>query len=214
MRSFFIVTLLTILSLTTSSQNSNNFNFYNYTFSADSLSGFDEPAVSTKALAESNFGKEYKIYMYNAKRDFIIQKYNLVRVARKETINFAPPVYAASVLPSSGACNNDDFEDAQSNPGMQVGGVVNGWSIFQDFGANYCSPLASGPATNYTVYNSVIIDPFMIAPTNTIGSYFDATSLTQPSGSCFIRLNDATAGAKVVRASKTYTIAPSNALFR
>jgi hypothetical protein len=54
----------------------------------------------------------------------------------------------------------------------------------------------------------------MIAPSNTVSSYFDANSATQPSGNCFIRLNNANAGAKVIKLSKSYIVGSTNNLFR
>lgn len=187
-----------------------------YVFPADSVAGFDEPAASAAALANGCYGREFKVFMYREKRKFIIEKYNLVVAQPVEINNFAAPSYnfKSASMPSSGSCNNEDFEDAQANGGPQVGGTVNGWSLFGGTSANYCNPIANNATTNYTVYNSAIIDPIMQAPNNTVASYFDATNVNQPAGSCFIRLNNAAAGAKVVRASKTYTINPNNALFR
>ncbi|MDX2173135.1 MAG: hypothetical protein SFY56_08450, partial [Bacteroidota bacterium] len=199
----------------------------NYIFSEDSILGFDEQAASAVALSNAFYGEEFKYFMYGEKRNFIINKYNIKSPAKKteEVVpfpaKFGPPSNIAnksmSTLPSSGACTNDDFEDAQSNPGPQVGGVVNGWSLFGGVGSvasNFCTPSATGATNLYVVYNAPTVDAIMTAPNNTITSYFDATSLTQPAGNCFIKLQDATAGASVTRLSKTYTISPSNALFR
>jgi gliding motility-associated-like protein len=187
-----------------------------YVFPSDSLTGFDEQAASASALENGAFGKEFKVFMYREKRNFIIQKYGIKVIQPVEINNFTPPVYnyKLSSMPSSGACNNEDFEDATSNNGPQVGGVVNGWSLFGGTGANYCSPVANGATSTYTVYNAPTIDNIMVAPNNTVASYFDANNVNQPAGSCFIRLNNANAGGKVIRASKTYTINPNNALFR
>lgn len=188
----------------------------NHVFDADSLSGFDEQAASASALENACYGNEFKVFMYKSKRKFILEKYNISVVREKEIINFgtSPIQYGKAMMPSSGACNNDDFEDATSNPGPQLGGVVNGWTLFGGTNADYCFPFANGTTATYTVFNAPTIDPIMTVPNNTVSSYFDANSFSQPAGSCFIRLNNASAGAKVIRASKTYTVSSNNAVFR
>ena len=198
-----------------------------YIYTNDSIAGFDEQAASAAAIENAIYGQEFKYFMYEEKRKFVIQKYNIKSPVQKvSSIVPFPAKYGAPsgipnksmfTLPSSGACTNDDFEDAQSNPGPQIGGVVNGWSLFGGVGSgpsNFCTPSATGATGQYVVYNAPTIDAIMIAPNNTVSSYFDATSITQPAGNCFIKLQDATAGASVTRLSKTYTISPTNALFR
>ncbi|MCW3076414.1 MAG: hypothetical protein JWO32_1023, partial [Bacteroidetes bacterium] len=214
----FLLMIVTVTKLT--GQNSENDFKTAYIFSSDSLNGFDEQSASAMALANACYGKEFKVFMNREKRRFIINKYNIHIPAQQEVINYTPSVSDApvsngkSMVLSSGSCNNDDFEDAQTNAGPQVGGVVNGWAIFGGSTANYCAPSANGSTNTYTVFNSMTIDPIMIAPNNTIASYYDANSFNQPAGSCFIRLNNDIAGSKVVKASKTYTISPNNAVFR
>ena len=48
-----------------------------YIFSGDSIAGFDEAGNSAIALSERLYGIEYKFFMYNQKRAFVKQKYNL-----------------------------------------------------------------------------------------------------------------------------------------
>jgi gliding motility-associated-like protein len=189
----------------------------NYFFATDSIDGFDE--VSAKAIALENklFGQEFKYFMYEQKRLFVKEKFNL-RTTYPDYHPVAPfSSRLNSALPSSGACNNDDFEDQTGLAGPNIGGPVAGWTLFGGVGsvaANFCTPSALAATANYTVFNAPIIDPIMTAPNNTVFSYFSATSLTQPAGSSFIRLNNQSAGAKVVRLSKTYNVSPSNAIFR
>ncbi len=198
-----------------------------YIYSNDSTAGFDEQAASSVAIENAYYGQEFKYFMYEEKRKFIIQKYNIKSPVQKVTkvipfpAKYGVPSGIANksmfTLPSSGACANEDFEDAQSNSGPQIGGIVNGWSLFEGIGSsasNFCTPSALSATSNYIVYNGPTIDAIMIAPSNTISSYFDAISITQPAGNCFIKLQDAIPGASVCRLSKTYTIAPTNALFR
>ncbi len=197
----------------------------NYIFHPDSIDGFDEQNANVEALSYALYGQEYKYFMYNQKRNFIIQKYNIKVAVQKTPKNVQPfpakygmpsgiPNKSSSLLTSSGACSNEDFEDAQINSGPQIGGAVNGWVITAGTGANYCAPSALNATALYTVFNAPTVDNYMVSPSNTISSYFDATSINQPAGNCFIRINDATAGAKVVKLQKTYTVTPNNALFR
>ncbi|MDI9342647.1 MAG: hypothetical protein QM534_18895, partial [Sediminibacterium sp.] len=188
-----------------------------YIFSEDSLQGFDEHSASAAALANGCYGTEFKVFMFREKRRFINQKYNIQeRPAYKPA--FTPPVYTkSSALPSSGSCSNEDFEDATSGQ-IVAPGAVNGWVITStSSGANFCNPPATFAANLYTVYNGPISDANIGAAAGSasiISSYFDAVSNTQPSGSCFIRLNDAFAGAKAVQMKKTFTVTPNNALFQ
>lgn len=197
-------------------------NFFTHTFNSDSLDGFDEQATSAAAVTNGCYGLEFKVFMNRAKRQYINKKYNITVAAPSLPFVNDPIVMPAKIaakgasLPSSGACSNEDFEDATANAGPQAGGVVNGWDIFGGTGADFCvTPFVTGATNNYTVFNGPVGDPFMGAVSASIvTSYFDAISNIQPAGACFIRLNNASSGAKVIRLSKTYTISASNALFQ
>ncbi|MBS1652960.1 MAG: gliding motility-associated C-terminal domain-containing protein [Bacteroidetes bacterium] len=198
-------------------QTEKTFKVYSYVFTQDSIAGFDEESVKSMATQYGVYGNEFINYMYIKKRAYVKSKYNLRTTYPKAHVyNYPVTNFNAklsSVLASSGACNNEDFEDAQSNPGPQTSGPVNGWTLYESLsGANFCSPSALGAVVHFTVYNAPTADSQNGFP---ISSYFNAvTPGVQPSGNCFIRLNDASAGAKTVRLSKTYTISPSNAVFR
>jgi len=220
-----LVAFFAMLTYKTSAQHSHIQQRASYIFSADSVAGFDEQAASVLATGYGLSGQEYKYYMYKQKRKYVNQKYSIVTKQAKPA-KYTPGVpkfvqldnmwgaQKSQMLPSSGACTNDDFEDAQSNPGAQIGGAVNGWSLYGGTGATYCNPQAANATNLYTVYNAPVFDSYMIAPTNQVSSYFDATSTSQPAGNCFIRLNDDFAGAKVVKLVKSYIITANNALFR
>ena len=214
---FLILGFLSFISIY-NAQNEDLRKKITYVFSSDSINGFDEISAKAIALENNYFGQEFKYFMYEQKRLFVKQKYSLPTIIN-EYRQIAPVIAsrANSSMPSSGACNNEDFEDQTGVPGPNIAGPVAGWTLFGGVGSaasNFCTPSAPGATANYTVFNAPVVDNFMIAPNNVISSYFDATSFTQPAGSSFIRLNNASAGAKVVRLSKTYLVSPTNAIFR
>ena len=78
--------------------------FVNYTFSSDSLEGFDEDEAKKIAhKADIHDGFEYKFFMYWMKRAYIDKKYQLYenKTAAKNYNNLEI---------QSSACNNEDFE--------------------------------------------------------------------------------------------------------
>ena len=86
-----------------------------YIFTSDSVSGFDETSASTAALSNGCYGKEFKVYLYNQKRDYIKQKYNLkTKSPKKFTLFQNPANFKTNAVAPGGACNNEDFELATS----------------------------------------------------------------------------------------------------
>jgi len=178
----------------------------NYVYSGDSISGFDEQAASAAALANSCFGREYKVFLYRAKREYIKQKYNIKTVIPVTTTLFQNPVSRPPATPG-GACDNEDFELATSN--IAAPGAVQGWSLQSGTTANNCQPPTLNATNLYTVYTSAVIDSKIPGQ---ITSYFNS-GITVPAGNCFIRLNDASAGAKAVKMSKSFIPTSNSALF-
>ena len=179
----------------------------NYIFTQDSVLGFDEQSASAGALADGFYGKEFKVYLYYAKRTYIKQKYHL----RTE-----PPLTLFQNLSASrppvvngGACNNEDFELATAS--IAAPNAVQGWTFQSGSNANSCNLPTLNGVSLYTVFTSAVSDSRI--PGN-ITSYFDATSNSTPSGNAFIRLNDDAAGAKAVRMSKAFIPTPTSALFQ
>src|SRR5436190_4342899 len=171
----------------------------NYVFTNDSVAGFDEQNASTAALANGCYGREFKVYLYKAKREYINSKYNIQPAKIKQTL-FQNPVGRPNPLPG-GICNNEDFEL----------GTVQGWTLSSGTNPNSCaSPNLTGSSL-YTVMSSPVSDSRI---SGQISSYFDASSGNVPSGSYFIRLNDANAGAKAVRLSKSFIPTANSALFQ
>lgn len=204
MKAFYLVLSIVLLVFTNSHK---AFAQKNYS-TEDSLKGFDASEFLFGAKQEGVKEEVIEKILIAKKRNFINEKYGI------KPINL---VHQNKTLSSVASALNEDFEDAVNNPGPQVGGNVNGWSFFGGSGAYFCSTnTAVNTAFNYTVYNAPYVDlniAFTSAASIT-ASYFDASSNIQPSGSCFLRLNDAGAGAKVIRISKTYTISTANSLFQ
>jgi gliding motility-associated-like protein len=212
----FLFIAIIALSIKSFGQNEPKLNFYPYVFNQDSLVGFNEMASRSEALSKFLHGDELKFYLMRAKRQFINAKYNITCdqqfvVQKNEPLPNTTLNNANKTATSSGACNNEDFEDATT--GQINGGPVNGWSFYgANTGANFCTaPVATGATTNYVIFNGTAVDPIM----GNITSYFDAsTPFVQPSGTCFARLNNSSAGAKIVRMEKTFVVTSTNSLFR
>jgi gliding motility-associated-like protein len=188
----------------------------NYVFVNDSVAGFDEAAASVGALANACYGREYKVFMYRAKRNYIKQKYNLKSAQIVPQTLFLNPLASKTATdlaaPPGGACNNEDFELAAGGPNIVGPGAVTGWTVQSGTNNNSCAPPTINGNINYTVFTAPIVD--ILINNLTVASYFNSSSVTLPSGSCFIRLNDANAGAKASVLSKSFLVTPSNALFQ
>lgn len=165
----------------------------NYIFTRDSLKGFDEQTANMKALQNNCFGQEYKSYMYKAKRDFVIQKYNL-----SDDITGHIVWTSASTASIQPGCSNVGFET----------GDFTGWSISRGSNSNSttmagCCPLTTGYIS--TVINATGNDPVAGA----------LLPLTSPfAGSKIAKLNNATADYSVERMSQTFGVTASNAVFQ
>jgi len=181
-----------------------------YIFTADSVAGFDETAASSAALASGCYGKEFKVFLYNQKRNYIKQKYNLkTKTAKQQKLFFDPALLKSSSLPPGGACNNEDFELATTQ--ILAPGAVQGWTLQSGSYDGGCIPPSFFGAGIYTVHANPIVDPRIPGQ---ISSYFDSQLNTAPGGNSFLQLNDGTAGAKASQASKAFIVNPNNALFQ
>jgi gliding motility-associated-like protein len=183
----------------------------NYIFASDSIKGFDESAASAAAFAGNFYGNEYKVFMYKEKRAFIKQKYNLFTPSAQVTTLFQNPVASAVVMPG-GACNNEDFELAAGGSNIVAPAAVQGWTLQSGSNPSSCSPPNLSAVNFYTVFTGQVSDTKVGG--GQVASYFDASTGTVPSGTCFIRLNNAQAGAKAVRLTKTFIPTASSALFQ
>ena len=186
----------------------------NYVFVNDSMAGFDETAASVGALTNACYGREYKVFIYRAKRNYIKQKYNLKSASVAQQTLFLTQLASKTATdlaaPPGGACNNEDFELATGGANILAPGAVQGWIVQSGNNNNSCLPPTINGSNNYTVFTSATIDPKI----GSVSSYFDASASTVPSGSSFIRLNDDQSGAKASQLSKSFIVTPSNALFQ
>jgi gliding motility-associated-like protein len=181
-----------------------------YVFSSDSIAGFDEAVSNARALENNIFGEEYKFFMYHEKRNFIKQKYNLkTKLVKNESMFLLPSSFNSSFMPPGGACNNEDFELATSQ--INAPGAVQGWTLQSGSNNVPCVPAVYFGTSNYTVFTAPTIDPKLPFP---VSSYFDSQLNTTPAGNSFLKLNNATLGAKAAKASKAFIVTPSNALFQ
>lgn len=112
------------------------FPFVNYIFDEDSLQGFNYSEAKIIAEKEEMKGFEYKFFMYNMKRSFIIQKYHFYENNQNKLIG--------NNTIQTAACNNEDFEQ----------GNFNGWTVS-----------GSAPATiRTTPFNDPIVGPIPNSP--------------------------------------------------
>lgn len=180
-----------------------------YIFTTDSILGFDESAASAGALANGCYGNEFKVFLYNQKRIYVKNKYQLVTANVKKRM-FDPGISASRVLLTpGGSCNNEDFETVVSQ--INAPAAVQGWSLQSGSNSGSCIYPSMTANNNYTVFSSPIVDPKI--PTQ-ISSYFDTQSNTTPAGNSFIKLGESNAGAKATQLSKSFIVTNSNSLFQ
>ncbi len=182
-----------------------------YIFAGDSIAGFDEPSASANATAAKLYGLEYKLFMYDQKRTYIKKKFNLKTENTNSNFRYIQAALLKSMLVAGGGCNNEDFELATSQ--INAPNPVQGWVMQSGVTGAFlsCLPPTFSANNNYTVFSAPTVDPKIPGQ---ISSYFNSASNTTPSGNCFLKLNDATAGAKAAKASKTFIVTPNNALFQ
>ncbi len=209
-KSRILITLFTLLVAFAYKSKGQVETMMNYVFASDSTAGFDETAASAAALSNACFGKEYKVFMYRAKRSYINQKYNIQPAPVQPHTLYQSPIIAGRSASMLGACNNEDFELATTQ--ISAPGAVQGWTAQSGTNANSCNPPQLNGNANYTVYAAPVLD----AKTNImVSSYFDAGSAASPSGNSFIKLNDdSPPGSRAVKLSKSFIVTPNNALFQ
>ena len=207
--------------------------FYPYpqSFNLDSLKGFDENAAARSALSEQFTGPEFKVRMYQLKRQYINNKYNL-HPSPVPSIFQSP----SNLKSASASCVNEDFEASAVGPITGTTQVVSGWTLVagsHTSNATYNTCNLLGCCPNY-VYESAIlsstsnagyVDP-VIGPIYPIYSVFGTVAAPPnaiPSnsqipggmfGNNFIRLNSSMNNYSIEKLSKTFQVTPSNALFR
>jgi gliding motility-associated-like protein len=94
-------------------------------FSPDSLAGFDETAARASAINEQFLGSELKIKMYRLKREYIDNKYGIVRYKPAYNTNNYLNANRPAAVP---ACVNEDFEASAAGP-ITASNQVTGWTV-------------------------------------------------------------------------------------
>lgn len=115
----------------------------NHIFNTDSLKGFDENSAKQGAFDVGAYGEEFKVYMYNAKRSYIDNKYGLVSSPHKLVYDKVVPYTQPTSITAKGgpgnpiiavaSCTNEDFEEqglvspVPSTVVVSSTGFINGW---------------------------------------------------------------------------------------
>ncbi len=193
-----------ILAFFSGSLFSQNNRYLSYIFPSDSLKGFDEISANQDALQRGFFGKEYKVFMYRAKRNFINDKFGYSRPELMSVYKTGTP--KTLVAP----CINEDFEASTSTTSTSsagsVGSSLSGWTISTGSNSNSCamagccsssgSTMAWVRATPYST-----LGPLYLIPNSPLG------------GTKVLQLNDSVPGTNVIRIEQTFSVTLSNNLF-
>lgn len=221
---FMPAIVLFVMSLTKSTAQTNKSSFYsNYTFTADSLKGFEEGAAKNSAIAEGYLDEEFSVRMFQLKRQYINAKYNLTTI-QKNRFEFP---YKLTSLPAN--CVNEDFE---SSTATQITGPnqIVGWTI--DAGANQfpnnscnlsgCCPNSPSESQLISTGTSGYIDA-VIGPNYPIYSVFGTNlnsgntvnpTISNMYGDKILRLNSNINNYSIERLSKVINVTSANALFK
>ncbi len=198
-----------------------------YLFNNDSLMGFDQPAAIRSAIDEQFLGKELKVRVFQLKRKFINDKYNLwPNVEQNNFENFQAKVAVAG-------CVNEDFEASPWGI-ITTSNQINGWVVTSGShalvpGANSCDLLGCcpQPPLESELINAPngYIDP-IIGSCYPIYSVFGSTPngtnaiAANPQitggmfGSTFIRVNSSANNFGIEKLSKTLSVTASSAIFQ
>jgi gliding motility-associated-like protein len=161
-------------------------------FSPDSLRGFDEALFSQIGLQDGLFGEEFKVYMSNSKREFILNKFypNHNSISNFK-INSFNSVFAAP-------CVNEGFES----------GNFTGWVTTIGTNVNSCAyPTANTPVVPGGSTLSVVGTPLFDATAN-------ATIPNSPLGGALVaKINDNNPNGKVIKLTQNFVVTNSNYLY-
>lgn len=196
-------------------------------FNQDSLRGFDENSARAIAINDRCFGNEFKVRMFQLKRQFVDNKYNLVRTAVSTT-----PQYSARTAVVPG-CTNEDFE-ASATGLINSSTQINGWNLTSGTnltGADNCimnpvTAAANGKSELIDCGVNGYVDPnlgsqyrifsvFGSGAANALGATANPQVTSSLFGGKVLRLNDSiTNDYSMQKLSKTFAVSASNALFQ
>jgi gliding motility-associated-like protein len=193
----------------------------NYVYDPDSLSGFNEEAVTNAAVSEGIVGSELKVKLFREKRNFINAKYGVKRRVQ----GYNPAAHVVSP-----ACTNEDFEGSAAATIVTMN-QVSGWTCTGDNNLNYpdncnlqtCCP--NNPSESAIVNCPAatgFVDP-VIGGTYPLYSVFGNGNNNgnggnpqvpfQMGGTKIIRINNTVNDNSVEKLSKTFAVTPNNAVF-
>ncbi len=188
-----LIVLAAILSFFNANSQNNGRSLNDYVFSPDSLKGFNETKAWEDAKTFVADPVDYKGYVYNAKRAFVNQKYNLF--SDEASYKFIP----APFNPLAAPCVNEGFES----------GNISGWTASRGTNTNSCTygttPTSIGLAAPYlAIQNTPFFDPIVGAIPN-----------SPYTGSNVLKINDGVASGNrdVVRIAQTFPVTSSNFLY-
>jgi len=197
---------------------------HNYIFTADSLAGFDETAARNSAISEGFLGEEFKVRMWQLKRQYVNTKYSIVHKVHK----YKGSSYNSAKTSAVPACVNEDFEASPAGI-VSTANQINGWSVgsgMNQFPYSSCNlPPLTGPPTEcelITAPATGYIDP-VISGNYPIYSVFGNGANNGPTanptipgmfGNNFIRINSNLNNYSISKLEKTFLVTSSNALFQ
>lgn len=163
----------------------------------DSLKGFDEIFHKQYALQNGFFGVEYNVYMHNAKKSYLINKYGLQPSINLGGSNAKPP---GGNQVNAAPCVNEDFE----------AGTFAGWTVSQGQNVNVggsCTMAGCCPnvSTNAWIRTTPWAGPLPLGtiPASPLG------------GTRIAQLNDMVWNTgEIARIQQTFPVTPTNALFQ
>lgn len=206
----------------------NSPNIY-HLFDIDSLRGFDEEAARRSAISEQFLGAEFKVRMYQLKRRYINDKFNLWPKESDDSFRHANKV-KSNVVPG---CVNEDFEASTAGI-ITVTNQIAGWTVTRGVhtqvpNANSCNLLACCPsapveselisAPNGYIDNTIgncypIFSVFGSTPGNANGPVANPQITGGMFGDNFIRINSSNNDFSVEKLSKTFSVTANNAIFQ
>ncbi len=145
-RAFFqVLVVFMFLALSINAQNQGYIQVQAKVFDKDSLKGFEEDAARRSALSEHFFGSEYKVRMYQLKREYINNKYNLW--PKYEPVVMEP---SPRLNKTQSFCQNLDFESSIAGS-ITSSGQITGWVVEHGSNGNVWMPGLPPPPLNPTV---------------------------------------------------------------
>ncbi|WP_317897348.1 gliding motility-associated C-terminal domain-containing protein [Aurantibacillus circumpalustris] len=112
---------------------------YYHNFDKDSLAGFDEVSSRASAIQDQFLGSEFKIRMYELKRQFIDVKYHLIKRPPSSFYENVVEYLNANRPAAIPGCVNEDFELSTAAV-VTATNQISGWTITQGYNGGISNP--------------------------------------------------------------------------